>query len=117
MEYHCKKCGAIVTGKYCSCCGKCVTSDLRDFRLAEARARKAFVNGKYRNEKSDLSAMHIASLAFEIAFEKLVPQRYLEENFFYLAADKCWRKLAECDELADILYDGMMRVCFPERID
>lgn len=49
MEYHCKKCGAIVTGKYCSCCGKRVTSDLRDFRRAEARAKREFASGKYRD--------------------------------------------------------------------
>lgn len=49
----CKECGAVIVGKYCSCCGTRVRSTLQEFRLAERRAKKAFLkehaykDGKY----------------------------------------------------------------------
>ena len=40
----CSKCGAVVAGKYCSCCGQRLRSELENYRLAEQRARRAFLN-------------------------------------------------------------------------
>lgn len=31
MSYFCKNCGAVVTGKYCSCCGTKATRDYEDY--------------------------------------------------------------------------------------
>ena len=40
----CSKCGAVVAGKYCSCCGQRVRSEIEEFRLTEQRMRRAFLN-------------------------------------------------------------------------
>lgn len=53
----CKNCGAVVVGKFCSCCGKRVYSDLQEFRQVERRAKKEFL----RNAAIDnLDRMHLA---------------------------------------------------------
>ncbi len=35
----CTECGAAVTGKFCSCCGARVRSDLEAFKLKQRRER------------------------------------------------------------------------------
>lgn len=40
----CSKCGASVVGKFCSCCGQRVRSEIEEFRLTEQRARRAFLS-------------------------------------------------------------------------
>ncbi len=53
MSYYCKKCGASVTGKYCSCCGTKVTSSFEEFRKEERRRRRNFTNS-YNLEGFDM---------------------------------------------------------------
>lgn len=38
----CSKCGAVVTGKYCSCCGQRARSEIEEFDVIERRLRRAF---------------------------------------------------------------------------
>lgn len=38
----CRKCGAAVNGKFCSCCGQRVRSDLEEFRKIERKMKKEF---------------------------------------------------------------------------
>ena len=40
----CKNCGASVVGRFCSCCGRRVRSEIEDFRLAQQRKRREFLN-------------------------------------------------------------------------
>lgn len=109
MPYYCKKCGAVVTGKFCSCCGTRATNDFTDFRKsqnlmvrkfkAEACADKRFVG------KDSIFASRIAVLAFDIAFDRLLPSRALNVGCFDPYSEYCWRKLPECRELAELLYE------------
>ena len=40
----CNKCGAVVTGKYCSCCGQRVRSQKEELELIERRLKKNFTD-------------------------------------------------------------------------
>lgn len=58
----CKKCGAAVNGKFCSCCGQRVRSDLEELRVIERRVKKEFIEScervtglGYRNDLSKLA--------------------------------------------------------------
>ena len=42
MSYYCKKCGAVVVGKFCSCCGQKVKTAFEEFISAKNRQRRAF---------------------------------------------------------------------------
>lgn len=59
---YCKKCGAAVVGKFCSCCGFRVRSQLEEFRLEERRRAREFKNTcaniSYQKMRFDL--MHLA---------------------------------------------------------
>lgn len=39
---HCKKCGEVVNGKFCSCCGTRVRTDAEEIRRMERQAKKEF---------------------------------------------------------------------------
>lgn len=41
---YCKNCGAAVVGKYCSCCGQRVRSDVEEVRAIEKRLMKEFID-------------------------------------------------------------------------
>lgn len=38
----CSKCGAVVNGKYCSCCGQRIRSEIEEFDVIERRLRREF---------------------------------------------------------------------------
>lgn len=40
---YCRQCGAVVVGKFCSCCGKRIRSEAEEFQLAKNRAEREFV--------------------------------------------------------------------------
>ena len=40
---YCKKCGAAVIGKFCSCCGTRVRTDAEEIRRMERQAKKEFI--------------------------------------------------------------------------
>lgn len=39
----CKKCGAAVVGKFCSCCGNRVRTNAEEYSLAANRAKREFI--------------------------------------------------------------------------
>lgn len=119
MPYYCKKCGSVVIGKYCSCCGTRATSDLVDFRKTERRMGRDMT----RNAESDprfsgmdsLYASRIASLALDIAFNRIIPKEALNVDNFGSYSDYCWKKLPECRELADLLYEQAVELLLVRR--
>lgn len=58
----CRKCGAAVNGKFCSCCGQRVLSDLEEFRKIERRMRREFIVacGSASGFQYDLDLTHLA---------------------------------------------------------
>lgn len=51
----CPKCGAIVIGRFCSCCGEKMRTSLEAFRLAERGAKRAFEKQHKINASSRLA--------------------------------------------------------------
>lgn len=78
MPYYCKNCGAVVTGKFCSCCGAMVRSDLRDFRLELSKRKRSFSNRFYEN--GYLPRFRMANTAWELT-ENLLFGGLNESNF------------------------------------
>ena len=116
MVYYCKKCGAIVTGKFCSCCGTRATSDLKDFRLAMSRLERELRNEVHTSDfaKYGCSTLGAASLAAEVTFTKSLPQRLLNVNDFHLVKDLCWEQLDLCRLEMRQTYARIMHACYPE---
>lgn len=119
MPYYCKKCGAVVTGKYCSCCGTRATSDFADFRKAQRRmdrdiSRSARGDSRFSGIDSNF-ASRIASLALEIAFDRIMPPSSMHVDRFDLYSDYCWKKLPECRELAELLYEQAVELLLVRR--
>lgn len=75
MSCFCSKCGAVVQGKYCSCCGTKVVNDLDLFRREERRKRKEFMQGAsdcFRHRLADrVSAEHLADACWYAASVKI----------------------------------------------
>jgi hypothetical protein len=70
---YCSKCGAVVVGKYCSCCGTRYRSQLGELRLAERRAQKEFVRAKTYTPNGrllGLTNLHLATACWIASFEK-----------------------------------------------
>lgn len=109
MPYYCKKCGAVVTGKFCSCCGTRATDDFTDFRKAQHRMVREFKSAAYTDKRfvgrDSFFALHIAVLVFDIAFDRLLPVHALHVERFAQYSEYCWKKLPECRELAELLYE------------
>lgn len=59
----CKNCGAAIVGRYCSCCGTRVRSELEEYRAAEKKAIREFVRQFYHplDPNTPLSFMHLAT--------------------------------------------------------
>lgn len=112
MPYYCKKCGAVVTGKFCSCCGTRATDDFTDFRKAQRRMEKDFCQkaSAAHDGKDRSHASRIANLALDIAFDRLLPYHALTVDAFDQYSDYCWKKLPECRELAELLYERAVGV-------
>jgi len=60
----CKNCGAVITGKYCSCCGSRVRSAGQDFFLAVRKRKREFVNTRY-HKANDLATMRTAAFCWD----------------------------------------------------
>lgn len=71
MHYYCKKCGAVVDGNYCSCCGTKATSSKEEFQKQLRKARKQYKDEAHRRNR--LTGMHLADLAWMLAEWKIVP--------------------------------------------
>lgn len=50
---YCKKCGAVVTGKFCSNCGTRAKTLLEEYRAAERKARRDFINDHVKKNYSN----------------------------------------------------------------
>lgn len=114
MTYFCKKCGAVVIGKFCSCCGTRATDDFTDFRKAQRRMEKGIRNEAYADKrfagKDSILASQVASLALDIAFYRILPPDAMNTGRFDQYSDYCWKKLPECLELANLLYEQAVEV-------
>lgn len=71
----CTKCGAAVTGKYCSCCGQKVRSHKDEVILIEKKAKKEFcdsctksINGQFVDSAAVMG--HLALACWEAASAK-----------------------------------------------
>ena len=60
---YCKSCGEPVSGKYCSNCGKRVTGSFDDYRRAERKMRREFINERAK----DTCTRNIATSAWDLA--------------------------------------------------
>lgn len=58
---YCSNCGAVVVGKFCSCCGKRMMNDLEEFRRVERSTFKEYRNHlkRYYRERCDLLVDHL----------------------------------------------------------
>lgn len=74
----CKKCGAAVNGKFCSCCGQRVRSALEEYHLAEKRMEREFINKCSETGKArELHLMHLASACWMASSMKYDRSRIL----------------------------------------
>lgn len=109
MPYYCKKCGSVVTGKFCSCCGTRATDDFTDFKKAQRRMEREIKNAAWHDCRiaygNGTLAMQCASLAFNVAFNRLIPGHALRADRFDQYSEYLWKKLPECQELAELLYE------------
>ena len=75
---NCRKCGAAVNGKFCSCCGQRVRSALEEYRLAEKRMERDFTNKCSETGKArELHLMHLASAWWKASSMKYDRSRIL----------------------------------------
>ena len=52
----CNNCGAVVTGKYCCCCGRKIRSAVDEFKLQKKNERQRFKES-YREAFANLSVV------------------------------------------------------------
>lgn len=113
MPYYCRKCGAVVTGKFCSCCGTKARSDFQEFRLAERRFERQFREEKYRAHHDPMFS-RIACISFDIAFERNVPRGVLFEGVFDSWSNEAWDGLKKAEDEAEGIYQRIVHAVFPE---
>lgn len=115
MVYYCKKCGAIVTGKFCSCCGTRATTDLKDFRLAQSRLERELKDEAFKLDfnKYGNVVTGAAALAVAVAFKNNIPGHCLNVDDFHLFKGLCWERLELCKVEAREIYTRIMEACFP----
>lgn len=66
--------------------------------------QKGYLDRRFTGRDS-FFASDIAAIAFEIAFDRLIPSRALHVDRFDQYSEQCWKKLPECQELAELLYE------------
>lgn len=114
--YYCKKCGAVVTGKYCSCCGKRATTDLEDFRNAQRRIWRAFdrrVQERDSRKYNLAVVIQAATLAHCLAEDRVLPKAHMTLDSFHLVSDACWKALDSIPMCAETYYERIMETCYP----
>lgn len=60
---HCRRCGAVVTGKYCSCCGFRVRSDVDEYKALLRLAKKDYMRECRLYESPDRRGLAVTHLA------------------------------------------------------
>ena len=108
MSYYCKKCGAVVVGKFCSCCGQKVKTAFEEFISAKNRQRRAF---RHWAEQKDFNRygcipLQVASLAENIAEKRNFP-RITPEDFERIGEGRYWRSLVSFNEMREIYFKLM----------
>ena len=91
MSYYCKKCGAVVVGKFCSCCGQEVKTAFEEFISAKNRQRRAF---RHWAEQKDFNRygcipLQVASLAESIAEKRNASEKAVIGALWFLSMMKC----------------------------
>lgn len=103
MTYFCKKCGAVVTGKFCSCCGTMATTDLADYRNMMRRNRRRFVN--LREKADGLANAAVAGLAWDMAEKRVLDERNFRVDTFPQIASDVYSKIPEMEKKAAKFYE------------
>ena len=106
----CTNCGAVVVGKFCSCCGKKVRRGIEDFRRFERAEVKKFTHSYYKPGGS-LGGIHLADacyLACEMKFKEVLPyvvwNEYGELEVSPNAYENLKKVLEHAKKLCDWLY-------------
>lgn len=104
MTYFCKNCGAVVTGKFCSCCGTKVTTDLADYRKMMNRKRRSFVNQCFFADGGNRS-LPLAQAAWAVAERSLESVQGFTIDTFPLIAADIYSKIPEMEKKAAKFYE------------
>lgn len=107
MPYYCKKCGAVVSGKFCSCCGTRATSDLTDFRRDQRRAKRLFIDRMSAGDRSGF-ARHAAEFAWLSAEHAILWSLSLSVDNFSTHSDIAYQRLIVVNEKAEVIYRHTM---------
>ena len=92
---YCKSCGAAVIGRYCSCCGARVRTDVEDIRLRFNRMRRAFLSEK--TTQSDMASRKIAEACWDAGCVKY--------GFPYeCSMDDCEERILKIDRFARLVF-------------
>ena len=100
---YCNYCGAVVVGKYCSCCGKRLLSRMEHFRRTERKRCKDFADKAYRDSGKDVARQHLANACWVACTCKYGDYLDSKEES-YLAID-AYEKLALVESHAVALYE------------
>ena len=106
---YCKKCGAVVTGKFCSNCGTRVRSLLEEYRAAERKARRDF---KKDHAKTNYSNFEIDLCHLADACWSACAMRYLHDyefDEFRRFNPNAFDRLDVVREHADELFNKLIR--------
>lgn len=107
MPCYCKKCGAVVVGKFCSCCGTRVRSDLRDFKLELSRRKHAFSNAKYLGGGQSFVRLQAANFAWEQMENRITHGMTVCDDPEVIG--QAYSMIPEIEENADRFYHDIMR--------
>lgn len=103
---NCQKCGAVVEGRFCSCCGERVRTDLETFRLAERGTKRAFEKEHQINGGSRL-----AEACWYASYERYA--KYIRMlNIYTGVPDYAYEELKKIREHAEILFNFFKEFCF-----
>lgn len=113
MSYYCKKCGAVVVGKFCSCCGQKVKTDFEEFISAKNRQRRAFRRWAEQKDFNRYGCipLQVASLAENIAEKRNFP-RITPEDFERIGEGRYWRSLVSFNDEMREIYFKLMETIF-----
>lgn len=107
---YCRACGAFTTGKFCSNCGKKVSSDFETFQTQLRRRKREFRDHKYK-ENGKIISIKVAIFAHEIAQAKFLTNGNniaLDPALFNKNPARYFGALDSIDEEAQIIYDVIM---------
>ena len=99
---HCTKCGAVVYGRFCSCCGQRVRTSFETFRLVERGTERAFKKEHVANGSERLAeACWLASCA---KHSKIIRSLWAGDE----VPDSAYEELKRIREHAEILFNRVI---------